>query len=87
MAPKSNVELLTEGAAYIQRAKRARQDQVESVSFDDEARREWLTGFSKRKKAKADERRARAKDRDRKEHLEERKKVGTDWLRWQSGSS
>ena len=72
---RSNVELLTEGASYIQRAKRARQDQVETVKFDDDARREWLTGFSKRKKAKTDERRQRAKDRDRKEHLEERAKV------------
>jgi ribosomal RNA-processing protein 17 len=72
---RSNVELLTEGASYIQRAKKARKDQVEAVKFDDDARREWLTGFSKRKKAKADERRQKAKERDRKEHLEERAKV------------
>ena len=38
MAPKSNIALLTEGAGYIQRAKKARQDQVESVKFDDAAR-------------------------------------------------
>jgi ribosomal RNA-processing protein 17 len=37
--------------------------------------REWLTGFSKRKKAKVDERRAKAKARDHQEHLEERRKV------------
>jgi hypothetical protein len=78
MAPKSNVELLTEGASYIQRAKRARKDQIAEVKFDDDARREWLTGFSKRKKAKTDERRARAKERERKEHLEERAKVSAD---------
>ncbi|ODN83274.1 hypothetical protein L202_01446 [Cryptococcus amylolentus CBS 6039] len=79
MAPaskqKSNVALLTEGASYIQRAKKARKDQVEEIKFDDEARREWLTGFSKRKKAKVEEKRSRAKEREKQEHLDERKKA------------
>ncbi|OWZ63459.1 hypothetical protein AYX15_04575 [Cryptococcus neoformans] len=70
---KTNVALLTEGASYIQRAKKARKEQVEEIKFDDEARREWLTGFSKRKKAKAEEKKARAKERERQEHLEERR--------------
>lgn len=39
MAPKSNIALLTEGQSYIQRAKKARQDQVEEIKFDDSARR------------------------------------------------
>lgn len=39
MPKRSNVSLLTEGAAYIQRKKKARQDQVEEIKFDDEARR------------------------------------------------
>jgi ribosomal RNA-processing protein 17 len=39
MPPKSNVALLTEGADYIRRAKKARQDQVEAVKWDDENRR------------------------------------------------
>lgn len=96
---KTNVALLTEGASYIQRAKKARKEQVEEIKFDDEARRwaiwsfkpcsisssedeadlrdlrEWLTGFSKRKKAKAEEKKARAKERERQEHLEERRNV------------
>ncbi|OCF36590.1 ribosomal RNA-processing protein 17 [Kwoniella heveanensis CBS 569] len=72
---KSNIALLTEGADYIRRAKKARKEQVEEIKFDDEARREWLTGFSKRKKAKADEKRTRAKERDRQAHLEERRKA------------
>lgn len=72
---KSNIALLTEGAAYIKRAKAARQDQVDSIKFDDEARKEWLTGFSKRKKAKVEERRSRAKERDRQAHVDERRKV------------
>ncbi|WVQ98903.1 hypothetical protein IAU59_006034 [Kwoniella sp. CBS 9459] len=72
---KSNIALLTEGADYIRRAKKARKEQVEEIKFDDEARREWLTGFSKRKKAKADEKRTRAKERDRQAHLDERRKA------------
>lgn len=36
---KTNVALLTEGASYIQRAKKARKEQVEEIKFDDEARR------------------------------------------------
>lgn len=39
---KSNIALLTEGASYIQRAKKARQDQVAEIKFDDEARRSVL---------------------------------------------
>ncbi|EIW70002.1 hypothetical protein TREMEDRAFT_18182, partial [Tremella mesenterica DSM 1558] len=72
---KTNVALLTEGAKYIQRAKKERREQVEEIKFDDGARRDWLTGFSKRKKAKLEERRSRAKERDHKEHLEERRKA------------
>ncbi|KAK4683419.1 ribosomal RNA-processing protein 17, partial [Tremellales sp. Uapishka_1] len=77
MAPvaKSNVALLTEGQSYIRRAQKARQDQVEDIKFDDEARREWLTGFSKRKKEKHDNKKKNAKERDRLAHLEERRKA------------
>ncbi|WWD16102.1 hypothetical protein CI109_100527 [Kwoniella shandongensis] len=75
---KSNVALLTEGAAYIARAKKARREQVEEIKFDDEARREWLTGFSKRKKAKVEEKRARAKERDHQAHLQDRRQARQD---------
>jgi hypothetical protein len=37
--------------------------------------REYLTGFSKRKKQKLDERKTRAKERDHLAHLEARKLV------------
>ena len=37
--------------------------------------REWLTEFSKRKKAKIEEKRSRAKERDHQAHLDERRKV------------
>jgi ribosomal RNA-processing protein 17 len=73
--PKSNIALLTEGAAYIKRARAARQEQVDEIKFDDDARKEWLTGFSKRKKAKVEDRRSRAKERDRQAHVDERRKV------------
>ncbi len=72
---RSNTALLTEGSRYFARAKRAREDRVEKVVFDDTARRDWLTGFSKRKQAKTEVRKAKAKARDHAEHLEERKKV------------
>lgn len=39
MPKRSNVSLLTEGAAYFQRAKKARAEQVEEIKFDDSARR------------------------------------------------
>lgn len=76
-APKSNVALLTEGASYIRRAKRSRAGEpvVEKVVFDDAARREYLTGFSKRKKAKVEEKRERAKKRAHEEHLAQRRQV------------
>lgn len=35
---RSNVSLLTEGAKYIKRAKKAREEQVEEIKFDDSAR-------------------------------------------------
>lgn len=75
--PKSNVALLTEGASYIRRAKRSRAGEpaVEKVVFDDAARREYLTGFSKRKKAKVEEKRERAKKRAHEEHLAQRRQV------------
>ena len=36
---KSNVALLTEGQSYIQRAKKARREQIEEIKFDHDARR------------------------------------------------
>lgn len=38
MVKRSNVSLLTEGAAYIQRKNKARQEAVEEIKFDDAAR-------------------------------------------------
>ncbi|ORX33722.1 nucleolar protein 12-domain-containing protein [Kockovaella imperatae] len=71
--PKSNIELLTEQHKYVQKARKARAEQIESIKFDDDARREWLSGFSKRKKAKVEEKRARAIERDKQAHKEERR--------------
>ncbi|KAJ9095204.1 hypothetical protein QFC19_007659 [Naganishia cerealis] len=77
---KSNVALLTEGASYIRRANKAGRGEptVEKVVFDDDARREYLTGFSKRKKAKVEEKRDRAKKRAHEEHLAMRRKARED---------
>ncbi|KAJ9095996.1 hypothetical protein QFC21_005359 [Naganishia friedmannii] len=77
---KSNVALLTEGASYIRRANKAGRGEpvVEKVVFDDDARREYLTGFSKRKKAKIEEKRERAKKKDHEDHLAMRRKARED---------
>lgn len=36
---RSNIALLTEGQSYIQRAKKARREQITEIKFDDDARR------------------------------------------------
>jgi len=38
-ANRSNVSLLTEGAGYIKRAKKGKQDEVEKIVFDDDKRK------------------------------------------------
>lgn len=48
---------------------------MEKVVFDDDARREYLTGFSKRKKAKVEEKRERARKREKEDHLAQRRQV------------
>ena len=78
---RSNVSLLTEGAGYIKRAKKGKQDEVEKIVFDDDKRKEFLTGFRKRKQAKIEERRQRAKKRDHDEHLAERNEARRDLKR------
>lgn len=72
---KSNVSLLTEGAKYIQRKKKSKANEVEKVVFDDDARRDYLTGFHKRRVAKIEEKRKRQNEEAHQEHLVERKRV------------
>ncbi|KAF9024863.1 hypothetical protein BDZ89DRAFT_939859 [Hymenopellis radicata] len=69
----SNRQLLTQSHAAIAAKKRAKRDQIKEITFDDEARLEFLTGFHKRKVAKADAARKRATEREKQMRLEARR--------------
>ncbi|KAF9481540.1 hypothetical protein BDN70DRAFT_803314 [Pholiota conissans] len=69
----SNLTLLTRAHAAVAAKRRARRDQVKEVVFDDDARREFLTGFHKRKLAKAEAARAKAKEREKQDRLAARR--------------
>ncbi|KAF8200920.1 nucleolar protein 12-domain-containing protein [Pholiota molesta] len=69
----TNLALLTRAHGAVAAKKRARKDQIKEVVFDDDARREFLTGFHKRKLAKAEAARAKAKEREKQDRLEARR--------------
>ncbi|KAF8967841.1 nucleolar protein 12-domain-containing protein [Flammula alnicola] len=69
----TNIALLTRSHSLIAAKKNAKRTQVKEVVFDDDARREFLTGFHKRKLAKAEAARAKAKQREKQERLEARR--------------
>ncbi|CAG8477729.1 24860_t:CDS:2 [Cetraspora pellucida] len=65
-----NLTLLTEGSRIYSEKRKRKNDQIPEIVFDETARREYLTGFHKRKL----ERQVRAK----KTALEREKKVKTE---------
>ncbi|KAJ7783290.1 nucleolar protein 12-domain-containing protein [Mycena metata] len=69
----SNIASLTRSHGAIAAKKRAKSTQIKEILFDDEARREFLTGFHKRKLAKADAARKKAVEREKQERLEARR--------------
>ncbi|KAL0577312.1 hypothetical protein V5O48_004668 [Marasmius crinis-equi] len=73
MSPPSNLHLLTNSHSLVASKKRAKREQVKEVLFDEHARREFLTGFHKRKVAKADAARKKAAEREKQERLETRR--------------
>ncbi|PPQ84578.1 hypothetical protein CVT25_015780 [Psilocybe cyanescens] len=73
MSTSNNIALLTRSHKLIAAKKKLKSDQVKEVIFDDDARREFLTGFHKRKLAKAEAARAKAKEREKQERLESRR--------------
>ncbi|KAG8740576.1 hypothetical protein FRC10_004153 [Ceratobasidium sp. 414] len=77
MAP-SNAALLTRQSKAWAHKKRARQGQVKEVVFDEEARRDYLTGFQKRNAEKKKVAKAKAVEREKAEHLEERRQMRKD---------
>ncbi|KAF8070548.1 nucleolar protein 12-domain-containing protein [Lyophyllum atratum] len=68
-----NLAILTQSHKAIAAKKKAKRDQIKEVLFDDDARREFLTGFHKRKVAKADAARKKAVEREKQERLETRR--------------
>lgn len=87
----NNIALLTQSHKAIAAKKKARREQIKEITFDDEARRyvfilypllssffrlrEFLTGFHKRKLAKKEAARSKAKEREKQERLEARREV------------
>ncbi|KAN0129197.1 Nucleolar protein 12 (25kDa) domain containing protein [Lactarius tabidus] len=69
----SNIQSLTQSHKVIRAKKKQKREQVPAVVFDEDARREFLTGFHKRKVAKREESKKRAIEREKQEHLEARR--------------
>ncbi|KAG0083762.1 pre-60S ribosomal particles component [Podila epicladia] len=71
----SNTQLLSSGADIYAKKRKARQEQLAEVTFDPEARKEYLTGFHKRKVHRQNVARELAKQREHEEKLEARKEA------------
>ncbi|KAG0028748.1 pre-60S ribosomal particles component [Podila clonocystis] len=71
----SNTQLLSSGADIYAKKRKARQEQLTEVTFDPDARKEYLTGFHKRKVHRQNVARELAKQREHEEKLEARKEA------------
>ncbi|KAL4074149.1 nucleolar protein 12-domain-containing protein [Scleroderma citrinum] len=69
----TNAAILTQSHSAIAAKKRKKNGQVKEVIFDEDARRDFLTGFHKRKVAKKEEAKKRAKLREKQERQELRR--------------
>ncbi|KAG2146469.1 nucleolar protein 12-domain-containing protein [Suillus bovinus] len=69
----SNIAILTQSHRAVAAKKRDKRNQVKEIIFDDDARREFLTGFHKRKVAKKEEAIKKAKLREKQERLDTRR--------------
>ncbi|KZT40806.1 hypothetical protein SISSUDRAFT_982855 [Sistotremastrum suecicum HHB10207 ss-3] len=68
----SNAEALTRHRKAINAKRKAKQSQVKEVLFDEDSRREFLTGFRKRKLERMEAGKKIAKEREKKERLQAR---------------
>lgn len=73
MAPRSNREILTGGKKYVQ--KQANKHRVDEVVFDKDSRKEYLTGFHKRKLQRKKKAADYHKEQERLSRIEERKEI------------
>lgn len=71
MAP-TNLSVLTRSHKVASLKKRAKREQIKEVVFDDDARREFLTGFHKRKLAKKEAAKKKAVEREKQQRREQR---------------
>ncbi|CCM05020.1 uncharacterized protein FIBRA_07219 [Fibroporia radiculosa] len=69
----SNLTVLTSSHKIIAAKKRAKREQIKEIVFDDEARRDFLTGFHKRKLQKKEAAKKKALEREKQERLEARR--------------
>ncbi|KAF9227266.1 hypothetical protein BS17DRAFT_800325 [Gyrodon lividus] len=69
----NNLAVLTQSHKAIAAKQRTKRDQIKEIFFDEDARREFLTGFHKRKVAKHEEAKRKAKLREKQERLEMRR--------------
>ncbi|KAI9059111.1 hypothetical protein FKP32DRAFT_1580175 [Trametes sanguinea] len=70
---QNNLATLTKSHNIVAAKKKAKREQIKEIVFDDDARREFLTGFHKRKLAKKEEAKRKAKEREKQERLEARR--------------
>ncbi|CUA76225.1 hypothetical protein RSOLAG22IIIB_06153 [Rhizoctonia solani] len=73
--PPSNRAILTRQSVAWAHKKQARQGQVKEIVFDEEARRDYLTGFRKRNAERKKAAKAKAVAKEKQEHLEERRQM------------
>ncbi|KAI5827284.1 hypothetical protein K523DRAFT_418582 [Schizophyllum commune Tattone D] len=69
----SNLDHLTRAHQAVAAKRRAKKNQVKEIVFDDTARREFLTGFHKRKVARTDAARKKAMEKEKQARLEARR--------------
>ncbi|CDS07054.1 hypothetical protein LRAMOSA09577 [Lichtheimia ramosa] len=73
MPPKiSNTELLTAGAKAYAKKRRKKQKVVESIEFDPASRKDFLTGFRKRKQERKQKAKEKYDERIRQEKIKDR---------------
>ncbi|OAQ26495.1 hypothetical protein K457DRAFT_695741 [Linnemannia elongata AG-77] len=75
MSANTNLQALSSGGDVYAKKRKARQEQLAEVTFDPEARKEYLTGFHKRKVHRQNVARELAKQREHEEKLEARKEA------------
>lgn len=73
LSMSSNLARLTRAHTAVAAKRRAKKNQVKEVVFDEDARREFLTGFHKRKVARTDAARKKAMDKEKQQRQESRR--------------